>query len=258
MVDADGKPSWTEYDFFREYFYVDYLYEVYPKWDADKRTALISVYYAFTSLSTVGFGDFHPRSDFERLFIAFGLLFGVAIFSYIMGKFIGILDEFKRLNEEIDEGDELTKFFQVFARFNGGKQINHSVIKKIEEFFEYKWAFDKNQAIDEKEELDLLYQLPSQVQDTLYSGFLFNDFLSKFQIFFRISKQSNHFKSEIETRSFYTWQDTTYRDFMMQILTKLEPRFYKKKTVIIDEMDEMIEILFVEKGSIIIGYEINK
>jgi hypothetical protein len=41
-----------------------------------------------------------------------------------MGKFIAILDEFKVLNAEIDEGDELTKFFQVFARFNGGKQIN--------------------------------------------------------------------------------------------------------------------------------------
>lgn len=84
----------------------------------------MSVYYAFTSLSTVGFGDYHPRSDYERLFIAFALLFGVAIFSYIMGKFIAILDEFKVLNAEIDEGDELTKFFQVFARFNGGKQIN--------------------------------------------------------------------------------------------------------------------------------------
>ena len=28
--------------------------------------------------------------------------------------------------------------------------------------------------------------------------------------------------------------------------------------IIIDEMDEMIEIFFVDKGSIIIGYEINK
>jgi len=44
----------------------------------------------------------------------------------------------------------------------------------------------------------------------------------------------------------------------MQVLTQLEPRFYKRKTIIIDEMDEMIEIFFVDKGSIIIGYEINK
>ncbi len=49
------------------------------------------VYFAFTSLSTVGFGDLNPRSDFERIFIAFMLMFGVAIFSYIMGQFIDII-----------------------------------------------------------------------------------------------------------------------------------------------------------------------
>lgn len=50
------------------------------------------VYFAFTSLSTIGFGDFHPKSDFERSMCALILLFGVAIFSYIMGIFINILD----------------------------------------------------------------------------------------------------------------------------------------------------------------------
>ena len=43
------------------------------------------MYYSFTSLSTVGFGDFHPRSDFERLVCAAMLTFGVAIFSILMG-----------------------------------------------------------------------------------------------------------------------------------------------------------------------------
>jgi potassium voltage-gated channel Eag-related subfamily H protein 8 len=52
------------------------------------------MYFAFTSLSTVGFGDFNPRGDIERILCAFILLFGVAIFSYIMGNFIDILDQF--------------------------------------------------------------------------------------------------------------------------------------------------------------------
>lgn len=51
------------------------------------RRIIAVTYFAFTSLSTVGFGDFHPRSDAERLFCAFILLFGVAIFSLIMGSF---------------------------------------------------------------------------------------------------------------------------------------------------------------------------
>ena len=52
------------------------------------------VYYAFTTLSTVGFGDFHPKSNYERLFCAMFMLFGVAIFSYMMGIFIDILNEY--------------------------------------------------------------------------------------------------------------------------------------------------------------------
>ena len=66
------------------------------KFEFDKKThiqiAIAVTYFAFTSLSTVGFGDLHPRSDCERLITAFILLFGVAIFSYVMGNFIEILD----------------------------------------------------------------------------------------------------------------------------------------------------------------------
>ena len=42
------------------------------------------------------------------------------------------------------------------------------------------------------------------------------------------------------------------------MLSKLEPRFEKKKTPIIDELDEFNEIIFVTIGTVFIGYEINK
>lgn len=58
-----------------------------PQYDS----MIIFMYYSFTSLTTVGFGDFNPRGDFERIYIAFGLLFGVAINSFIMGMFIDII-----------------------------------------------------------------------------------------------------------------------------------------------------------------------
>ena len=49
------------------------------------------LYFSFTSLSTVGFGDFHPTNDIERIICAFILLFGVAIFSIVMSNFVDIL-----------------------------------------------------------------------------------------------------------------------------------------------------------------------
>lgn len=66
------------------------------------------VYWAFTTLSTVGFGDYNARSNFERVFCSFIFLFGVSVFSYIMGIFINILDEISKLNSDLDDGDHLT------------------------------------------------------------------------------------------------------------------------------------------------------
>ena len=82
------------------------------------------MYYAFTSLSTIGFGDYNPKSDIERILCAFILLFGVAIFSFVMGTFIDILQEITQLTKDLDEGDKLAKFFGRIVRFNGNKPID--------------------------------------------------------------------------------------------------------------------------------------
>jgi len=81
---------------------------------------VLLLYYSFTSLSTVGFGDFYPRSNLERLMIAFFLLFGVAIFSYIMGIFIEILNKFQDLTAVLDDGEQLNSFMNIIKKFNMG------------------------------------------------------------------------------------------------------------------------------------------
>jgi len=86
-------------------------------------------YYAFTSLSTVGFGDFHPKSDFERAICAFILLFGVAIFSYIMGTFIEILNSIQNFYDEPNEDRDLQRFFATLVQFN----LNEPIPKQFKE-----------------------------------------------------------------------------------------------------------------------------
>jgi len=49
-------------------------------------------YFAFTTLSTVGFGDFHPRGNSERLVGAFILLFGAMLTSFFMENFSKVID----------------------------------------------------------------------------------------------------------------------------------------------------------------------
>tara|TARA_B110000285_G_scaffold232775_1_gene304716 strand:+ start:757 stop:1332 length:576 start_codon:yes stop_codon:yes gene_type:complete len=112
--------------------------------ESQQMQMLMAMYYAFTSLSTVGFGDFYPISNAERILCTIILLFGVAIFSYIMGIFIDMLDNFKKVNADLDEGDELSRFFGLLSKFNNGKMFNEQFKLKVEEFFDHKWNFDKN------------------------------------------------------------------------------------------------------------------
>ena len=114
------------------------------------------MYYAFTSLSTIGFGDFNPRSDLERIFVSFMLVSGVAIFSYIMGIFIEILQEYEKVMADIDDHENLAKFFAMFKHYNKGKSINDEIKHEIEHYFIYKWGNDNNQAINDEEEKAML------------------------------------------------------------------------------------------------------
>jgi len=68
---------------------------------------MIAWYFAFTTLSTVGFGDFHPRSNIERLVGSIFMIFGVAILSIIIGQFNEMLDEIKEFNAVLDDDSGL-------------------------------------------------------------------------------------------------------------------------------------------------------
>ena len=56
----------------------------------------------------------------------------------------------------------------------------------------------------------------------------------------------------------YSWDDDPYRLFMIHLLNILEPRIERQHKIIIDELEEVIEAFFVSKGTVVIGYDINK
>ena len=69
---------------------------------------LISCYYVLTTLSTVGYGDYFPISNNERVFAIFLMLGGVAFFSYIMGNFIEIISNYEKKMGVQDKSGDLT------------------------------------------------------------------------------------------------------------------------------------------------------
>jgi hypothetical protein len=84
------------------------------------RRSIISMYFAFTTLSTIGLGDFYPVSDIERLVGAFILLIGVAIFSYIMGELLSMIIKIQNLNINFGQDEELERFFLLLRKYNNG------------------------------------------------------------------------------------------------------------------------------------------
>lgn len=160
---------------------------------------VLLMYFSYTTLSTVGFGDFNPRSDQERLLCIVVLLLGVGIFGQILNNFLEIIEKFNKLEEEIDDGDMLSMFFDCLKkRYNYDIEIDKEQKRKIEQYFSYRWTQDKNQAIDEPEELAYLEQLPEDTQNMLYCEYLYKDFLYSFRYVFNIPKPDG---------KYYSWLD---------------------------------------------------
>ena len=82
------------------------------------------IYYALTSLTTVGFGDVYPKDNFERIIIAMFLLVGVNIFSLVAGEFQNILNSYLDLITEYDDCTNLERFLSLFKKFNQHNPIN--------------------------------------------------------------------------------------------------------------------------------------
>ena len=149
------------------------------------------MYFALTSLSTVGFGDYYPITDFERLLCSVLLISGVLIMSYVLSELRFMMSNFLQFNGNIESNDELEDFFLLLTKFNDGNQINNEIQTQIRIFMNYKWSNDKNCFLVTDEDKMMLEQLPDSCKIDLYTNFIFKDFLFKFRRFlsFRIENQ---------------------------------------------------------------------
>jgi len=68
------------------------------------------MYYALTTLSTVGYGDFYPKSIAEKILGSIIQIFGVTFFSILMNNFIEVVLSMKSSNFSNNE-DTLQKWF---------------------------------------------------------------------------------------------------------------------------------------------------
>ena len=66
-------------------------------------TVVRVMYFSFTSLSTVGFGDFHPRSNAERLIGSIVMLLGVMINSIVVESLALMIKGIRMVDDDYEE-----------------------------------------------------------------------------------------------------------------------------------------------------------
>jgi len=59
-------------------------------------------------------------------------------------------------NKPYDDSSNLYKFFKTLERFNKNVGLPLEKQEELEDYFQYRWVEDRNQAISTSEDLDLL------------------------------------------------------------------------------------------------------
>ena len=82
---------------------------------------LSTMYFIFTTLTTVGLGDYKPINDPERILCVFVLLGGVLIVSYLMNILIELLQKYNVYTEEQNDDERMAIFINTLTKFNGNR-----------------------------------------------------------------------------------------------------------------------------------------
>ena len=119
-------------------------------------------YWAITTLSTIGYGDFSPKSSLEKFIGSIVLLLGVAVFSIIMNNLMDIMREIRQL-DAIGSPRDLSKWIAMLSKYNNGLPMNKEIIQRIEGFFDYYWSANKLSAFATETDMRFMSELPEAV-----------------------------------------------------------------------------------------------
>lgn len=94
--------------------------------------------------------------------------------------------------------------------------------------------------------------MPWHTQQEIFVGFVFKEFLNTYKNTFEFPNYDRYHQP-----ARYSWHDYTYQKFMLKLLKILEPRQAFLREIIYEELDEVSEMLFFNRGNVDIGFEIN-
>jgi hypothetical protein len=200
------------------------------------------MYYALTTLATVGYGDYFPCSIAEKILGSVIQIFGVTFFSILMNNFIDVVLSMKTSNFN-DNEDQLQSWFILIKKIKnqpdgGSADIPIELRDRIEAHFRYFWDNDRTAVLLKRK--DYFDSIPFKIQEHIMCKFLFQDIitLSAFKSFFKMGR-------EFDT------------NFLYEIAFGFMPRQFKNTAedrYMYEEEVDVTEIYFILKGDWAIAF----
>ncbi|KAJ8613553.1 hypothetical protein CTAYLR_002195 [Chrysophaeum taylorii] len=139
-------------------------------WDW-RRQYLVSFYFAFSIMTTVGFGDITPESDVERIYAIIAMLLGVSFYSYIIATVSSMVTAADSKSAiYFDKMDQLSSWMRHY-------HFEASLRRRTRAFFKRFYA--QRSAIDER---TILENLAPKLQEDV-STYLLHDFVKQHPLF---------------------------------------------------------------------------
>lgn len=109
-----------------------------------------ALYFAFTTMTTVGFGDIVPSTTQERVFVTCAMIISCCTFAYMIGSIGSVV---QKQNAESDKYRERVIILNQYMRH---KNLPLDLQFRVRRFLEYAWDNQRKERVDDKDILDWL------------------------------------------------------------------------------------------------------
>jgi voltage-gated potassium channel len=174
-----------------------------------------ALYWATTTLATVGYGDITPHTDLQRLYSIFVMFTGVGLFGYAIGDIATLVANLDTARVEHQRKRTLVNAFMSYRRFP------RHLVEKVNSFYHYVWTTRSGRDQEES-----FAELPESLR-TEIALHLNRRILKKVPLF----------------------QDAS-EEFLQEIVLLLEPRLYMPGDLVFREGDLGDAMFFVSSGSV--------
>mmetsp|Transcript_2692 Transcript_2692/g.4212 ORF Transcript_2692/g.4212 Transcript_2692/m.4212 type:complete len:131 (-) Transcript_2692:87-479(-) len=89
---------------------------------------IVLTYFVFSTITTVGLGDFYPISNFERIMSSIIFLISIMVVTRVVTYLISIFQRIQAIVGPIEfEQQELDQFFRLLQKLNGNRPVRKAI-----------------------------------------------------------------------------------------------------------------------------------